>query len=233
MTLLAYDRLVSMGTYCETAAQIRRYSGIDTPSLFDWTLSGWEGLTKCIENDFSEFFKLPNLRTISDDYVVLDTATRFEFRHLYGVMGNRKIQPGMIERDYRKHELALRFMIRNLNRSLDEEKVLLVRQGNPKPEQVLKLWSALERAHPAGWFDLLIVNTAKIVTEIDHPRIRVGLVQPPPKGPNAWLGDDITWSRVLEEHAPLNCAKAQSASSASRRVSYSTPACSSLGQLDR
>ena len=86
--------------------------------MFDWILSGWEGLTRCIENDFSEFFKLPNLKAISNDNVVLDTATRFEFRHLYGVMGNRKIQPGMIERDYRKHESTLRFMIRTFNLSM-------------------------------------------------------------------------------------------------------------------
>ena len=203
-TFLAYERLVSLGNVCQTAAQIRRYTGVDMPGLFDWIQSDWKGLTKCIKNDFSEFFKLHNLKAIQNDETVLDTATGFEFSHLYGVPGSRKIQLGMIERDYHEHELALRFLIRDLNHCLDEERVLLVRQGNPKPEQVLELWNALERAHPAGSFDLLIVNTTRIVTTVDHPRIRVGLIQPPPKGPNEWVGDDVAWNKVLTEHAPLN-----------------------------
>jgi hypothetical protein len=201
---MPYDRLVALGTHCEPAAQIRRYTGKDAAGLFDWIETNWDGLINCIETDFANFFKLENLRACRNDNGVTDLGTNFVAMHLYGEKGNRKILPGMIERDYRRVSTSLKFMIRSFNEMLDEENVLLVRLGHAPTDTILRLWTALERAHPAGRFDLLIVNKGEFQTKVDHPRIRVDVVAPPAPGPNAWLGDDASWEAVLARQAPDN-----------------------------
>jgi hypothetical protein len=206
---MPYDRLVAFGGHCEPASQIRRYTGKDATGLFDWIETNWDGMIDCIETDFAHFFKLENLRACRNDNGVTDLRTNFVAMHLFGETGNRKILPGMIERDYRRISTSLKFMIRRFNEMLDEEHVLLVRIGHAPAETILRLWNALERAHPAGKFELLIVNKlGEPQTTIEHPRIRVDVVAKPAPGPNAWLGDNASWDAVFARQAPDNKAAA-------------------------
>jgi hypothetical protein len=201
---MRYDRLISLGTYCETAAQIHRYTGVESAYLFDWIETHWDGLIHCFETGFANFFELENLRPLSNNKGVMDLATKFLTVHHFGVKGDRTIRPGTIERDYKRVKATLRFLIAKFNEMLDEEYVLLIRVGHTSEEKLWRLWRAMERAHPNGRFDLLILNRDERQKPIDHPRIKFDIVSAAPPGPDFWLGDNQSWDRVLAHHAPEN-----------------------------
>jgi len=179
---------------------------LETVGPFGWTRTEWPGLIGCIKDNFANFFRLENLRSIKDDNVVLDLGTGIEFAHLYGSVGKRKLYPGMIARDYERHSKTLRFMIRSFQESLDSERVLLIRQeSEPAPaETILRFWDALSVAHPKGEFDLLLINKNRRTSFVDHPRIKVDVVKTAPSGSRSWAGDDESWNEIFGRHAPHN-----------------------------
>lgn len=60
-----FDHIISLGARCQTAHQIRRYFGVQTPWPFDWWVTPTMSLIELLENDFDGLFD-PNCLEIGD-----------------------------------------------------------------------------------------------------------------------------------------------------------------------
>src|SRR3954467_14056898 len=65
-------RLISLGNFCQTAYQLRRITGDERASFFDWLVTPADALVRVLEADFAGVFEPANLALTEDGTGVRD-----------------------------------------------------------------------------------------------------------------------------------------------------------------
>lgn len=190
-----FDRIVSLGSWCQAAYQIRRVTGQSLPLFFDWIGSPFPALIRLLEDGPGGMFELENLEVVNGE--VVDRATGFSFDHVFG----RQPEGNLTMEDLRRNYAAGRASVLMLLRMFDEivgdgsERVLLVRHEGLWAEHATQLWNALRQRYPEGDFELLVIGGADYTMQPENPHIHARSVRQPE--PMVWTGDDAAWDQVL------------------------------------
>jgi hypothetical protein len=192
-----YTRLVSLGRGCDCAHQIRRFTGIESASYFDWLATPHSALVKVLRLRFDGCFAQENLVVAEEDTTVRDDLTGLHYHHNFSRSADKKtIAPSAIEREYERESAKMSFLARRWFETIRNETVLFVRRDTPTVPQALELYQALEEQVPDRPTSLLFVIPPGYEFAIDHPRI---FAEPcmKPADDAAWYGDDEAWNGVL------------------------------------
>lgn len=77
-----YNYFVSLGWYCGVAASMEKLGLRSQSGPFDWYFSDYEGVLKCVENEFVDILDYNNLQTIKDKPLeFIDIKYNFHFNH--------------------------------------------------------------------------------------------------------------------------------------------------------
>lgn len=79
---IIYKNFISLGHYCGVASSMSKYGLRASSGIFDWITSSFEGVLRCFENDFNEFFHFNNLQINEvDSKKIFDSKYKFWFIH--------------------------------------------------------------------------------------------------------------------------------------------------------
>ncbi len=207
-----YDYIVSLGRHCQTAYQIRRFTGASKAFFFDWVRTPLVGLMRVLKQDFSGAFLLSGLQLGEEATLVLDRETGIGYRHSFepdAVTG--KIEQASLERQYpeqrRKHE----FLLRRWRDVVRGENVLFVRHDAMSPAEVDSLYRALVcyAGHPA--VGLLVVGPGAGNEQPIFPQACMAAGFPLPSGAADWKGSDAAWTALFNRHIPYRTCRKQRA----------------------
>ena len=196
-----YNRMISVGKYCQPAWQIRRFTGVQTPSYFDWTEAPHEGLVRILQHRFQGVFLKDRLSITPDEKSVRDLDTDILYHHHFSY-GQTKtlLTPSMIETGYERQKAALGLMHRFWTHGIENYRTLFVRQDWCSREQAMELYSALQSQAGRFGCGLLVLCSPEFVLEIEHPHIHVEIGPPDPTTPDEWRGDDSAWNQILSKY---------------------------------
>jgi len=192
------DRIVSIGDDCSAAYQIRRYTGIDTPLIFDWLGSPPKVLTQLIEGDFAGFFERRNL-VISDlRDTVTDTGCGAVHPHAFSHDGQNGITEAIIDAEYGSVRRRYDWLIDQWRMLGDNACLGFVRTARGNGESATELLDSLSRRFPASEIFLLLFRRglAHDVTISGNVMI-YDVSHDAGPAPNYWQGDDSNWDDAL------------------------------------
>lgn len=80
--LKKYDFIISLGFFCGVSTELDRIGLRDFSGPFDWVISSWDGIMKCLENDFCDLLEINNLEQYSNEpSYFIDTNYEISFFH--------------------------------------------------------------------------------------------------------------------------------------------------------
>ena len=204
---MEYDEVISLGSRCQTAYQIRRLTGKTQAQVFDWMIAPHRGVVKAIETNFSDFMQLENLKR------GVSASDEFKYRHIedasYGILYQHEfLNSASLEEDYQRIKSKYDFLIGRWNETMrSESKVLFIRQAvggfHPaidEPEigeqEAQELVHAISGAYPALDFRLLLL-TPQARTPLRTEKYDVLTMEQP--NPWDWRGDLDVWGEWLPQ----------------------------------
>lgn len=194
MTYGPYDEIVSLGSTCQTAHQLRRCLGIERAHVFDWVVTSDPGILQHIESGLHGYFGLESL--IRDPGGrARDVRTGTQFLH--------DIPDGCdLAAAHREAAPRIAALVDRWHRLMGSgQTVLFIRKHGWADHPVLaadRLHQALTAAAPGLRFRLLyLTEPGKFEPVADMP----GLVHRPLPQPDPpdWRGLDSAWDEVLAE----------------------------------
>ena len=198
-------RLISLGRHCQTAFQIRRYTGDTTTFFFDWARTLFPDLLHILRSNFAESLDLSNLELAEGDTVVRDRATGLLYRHLF----SHNPVTDRIEAETIPHEFAMRrakhdFLVDRWRSVVQEETILFIRHDELDPEEIDDLYATLIACTGKSSF-LLVLSPAHnpIAPARDGILVRGGF--PIPSGHDNWKGLDLLWDKLFTQLVPHLC----------------------------
>jgi UDP:flavonoid glycosyltransferase YjiC (YdhE family) len=194
-------RIIPLGRHCQTAYQIRRFTGDDTAFYFDWLRTPHHGLVTILKDNFRGSFLRKNLQITEDGTCVMDKANGVLFRHLFSKLsGTDIVDPDAIDREFEVHRQKIDFLIGRWQKAMQTEEILFVRQDAPDESEAAELFDVLLSQGLRHPFDLLFVVPPGHELTAKHPRIHVERGGPLPSGPSDWKGEKTVWDRVLAKY---------------------------------
>jgi Putative papain-like cysteine peptidase (DUF1796) len=196
-----YDRLVSLGRYCQTAYQIRRFTGDPIASYFDWIGTPHDGLVQTLQGEFRECFLLDNLSVTNDGLGVVDRRTGLDFRHAFSVPRySSRVDLKTFANEYetaRKKETFLRL---RWKKTIRHQHALYIRQDTPSREEILELYDVLANQARLNRIGLLVVAPPGYKLSINHSNVCIESGVDLPTSPLDWRGNDYAWDRILSKY---------------------------------
>ena len=194
-----FDGLISLGGACQTAYQLRRYTGDNLASYFDWLGSPHRGLVFTLRMNFLGCFERQQLQITPDGLSVVNQETGLTYRHYFP----RVVESSLIDRKYldRDFERVRAKMDRRAERWLmriRSERLLFVRHGLVTAEEALELFSALRTQAGSNPVELLVITPPDGNAESLDPGIHYIPGIPLTGDRMDWQGDDELWNQVLQ-----------------------------------
>ena len=189
-----YDEIVSLGSTCQTAYQLRRCLGIERAHVFDWVVTSDAGILQHIENGLHGYFGLESLIRGTNGHA-RDAKTGTLFMH--DVPGDRDFLAAHAEAAPRVAALVDRWH----GLMASDSSVLFIRKhgwaGHPLPVAD-RLFQALQAAAPRLRFKLLYLTSPSTYEPVADTE---GLVHRPLREPESpdWRGLDPAWDDLLAE----------------------------------
>lgn len=193
-----FDRLISLGRHCQTAYQIRRFTGDRTAFYFDWIGTPFSGLMYVLKNNFRDSFDLGNLRVVENGTAVIDEVSGFLYRHCFSrdPVSNRITQNAVVK-EYSRQRQKFDFLISRLRTAMSSDRVLFVRQDTISLTEAEALYDQLSSMSKGMPVSLLLVQPPNHHLPTSHPNILVTSGPMLPSGASDWKGDDDVWNEVL------------------------------------
>ena len=198
MTVRKYDFVISLGSACQTAYQLKKRGLRQRSGPFDWFIIPCARLIEVLQNDFADFMALCNLEIQGEKngcYTVRDT--RYNTRSMHDFHLHADV--GDAFADYPAFRERLDRRIGAFRRQLDTAwSILFVQTGATKQES-LRLHQVLIDKRPGRRTELLVLgNGDEFDADWHVPGIRpcrAAFASNPADG--AWKGDAAGWRRAL------------------------------------
>lgn len=198
---MRYERIVSTGIYCQPAWQIRRFTGVVTPSYFDWTESPHRGLVMMIENRFQGFFRKERLSITDDKKAVRDLDTGIVYHHHFNPGPTHvAITEEILNQGYERQRAILDLLGKFWIHGAQTSRSLFVRQGCSSRDEALELYHVLKAQPGTMQCGLLLVCAPGRNIEIDHCSVHIEEGTEDVKSADEWTGDDTIWNRILRKY---------------------------------
>ena len=199
-----FDHIISLGSFCQTAYQIRRYFGCEKAHTFDWWVTPTVGLVELIESQFIDLFVESNMTIVEEEAGAAVMCARYGLMH-YHDFDNSKIAgrpaPFLVRAECKNNISKFSYLVKRLL-SING-KVLFIRMGTGYVqhyeknmdfnEDLLKRFIiAMERMLPNIEFQILLLNSTPI--EIDK-RVTFDTVNN--YDVTLWNGSDQGWGEMF------------------------------------
>jgi hypothetical protein len=198
-----YDRILSLGKHCQGTYQIRRYTGNDRASYFDWLGIPHSGLLHELETDFKDSFQRDSLRTSADGLYVEDTTSGYIYRHQFSkVPGTQRIAPGAIDSEYELLRAKRAYLLERWKTCLRSGRLLVIRHDIVSAPEILKLYEAILKQARGAEIDLLVLRPEGLDDMVPHTNVFVEHGLPLPTDASNWKGSDDAWTHLLDAWVP-------------------------------
>lgn len=203
-----FDHIVSLGSFCQTAYQIRKNFPSEKASIFDWWVTPTFGLVELLEEDFGNLFQPDNMQIVDEDTGKAVMCKHYGIMHYHDFKNEEDRVDGMLKpllvraacarnlakvaHLYRRlsslsgNVLFIRFAhghVHHYQRNADFDDALLIR-----------LVKALEQCVPNADFKILLLN-GYYKGAADH-RVIVDVVDNYDE--KLWYGSDRGWAEMFE-----------------------------------
>jgi len=188
-----YDDVVSLGSTCQPAHQLRRCLGLSHAQVFDWLVTTDPGILQLVDSGLDGFFQ-PGTLAPNAKGVIVDARTDTRFLHDFPAgqpfdTAHAKAAPRMAALVQRWRDLAA-----------SDRRVLFIREhfwtGQPVRQADL-LHDALRRAAPRLCFRLLYLTRPDVhPLPPDRPDLLHRPLAPP--DPPDWRGDNAAWQALFD-----------------------------------
>lgn len=193
-----YDFVISLGSACQTAYQIKRHGLRQNSGPFDWVIIPCASLTEVLRQDFETFCSLPDLRIVDEKnghYTVEDSRYRIRSMHDFHV----RESGGDVWADYPAFREKMDRRISVFRRQLETAwSILFVQCGATKLESIA-LFEVLKAKRPGRRTELLVVSD---LDEFDEdwqiPGITSRRIRMPRSAEGGWKGDGKDWHAALK-----------------------------------
>ena len=199
-----FDHIISLGSFCQTAYQIRRYFGYEKAHAFDWWVTPTCGLVELIESQFIDLFDEKNMTIVEEDAGAAVMCSRYGLMH-YHDFDDSKIAgrptPFLVRAECTKNISKFAYLIKRLLSV--NGKVLFIRVGmgyvqhydkNMEfDEELLKRFiAAMERILPNIEFQILLLNSTPVEADT-----RVVFDTVDNYDVTLWNGSDQGWGEMF------------------------------------
>ncbi len=196
--------VVSLGATCQCTYQVRRFTGIERASYFDWLGTTHPALLTALRLRLKGLFQRENLVLAREGMTVMDTLTGISYRHAFRWQrGSKLIDAASIEGDYAEQHEKYSFLTERWTQDLQSCSVLFVRHDCPAPKEARELAQALA-PFCGKTFRLLFVTEdpgcAERLQGAD-PAVRSTVLGPPATSESGWQGSNVAWDKVLSGYA--------------------------------
>ena len=193
-----YNRISSLGRSCQCAHQLRRYTGEDPSSFFDWLGTTFDGLVTILNCGFEGCFGLAELQIESGGIEIIHRSTGTDYRHFFKTTpGTNTFTQEEIERQYEEQSSKFRYLATKWIEGIGRDGGLFVRHDAMPAEQARELYECLVPYAKGQRVGLLVILQEGIPWESGHPDIYCASGIPLFPGAEAWEGDDALWDNVL------------------------------------
>jgi hypothetical protein len=201
MTDSRYERIISLGRHCQTAYQIRRFTGDETAFYFDWVGTPHRGLIQVLGKEFKGSFQRENLLLTEDDTNVVDQSNGLRYRHSFSkIPGQKRIDPNSIAQEFDEEQRKYDFLICRWRSTINTQSVIFVRQDTPSVDEAIELYNVLARQTGSNRIGLLFVIPPKHELFVEHPSIYVERGGMLPSSQADWKGIDWVWEEILSKY---------------------------------
>jgi hypothetical protein len=200
---VAYQSVISLGAYCQCAYQIRRYTGCNSASYFDWLGTPYSGLIHELTHEFKTSFRLLSLRRTNGNRHVIDKVTGIIYAHTFSRDPHTAtIRSLTILREFRKQREKREYLTTKWALRIRREDILFVRHGHLTTLEAYELYGLL-RSHAGRnriGLACLVPDNSDLNVRHEHIYVRSGF--PIPAGAHDWRGDDLNWDAFFNEFIP-------------------------------
>ena len=189
---------ISLGTQCETAFQIKRYTRNNEAYFFDWLITRKDSYKSLFLNN-NEIFKSNNWEISKDCLKVEDLSTKLLFQHEFKVINNTSnhIDPGSIENHLPSASAKFIYLKnKTLNAIKNTDNVYLVRKENF--DNIELAWNRIRHIHelfsPLNKNINIILTSNRIKEEVMKGRFLIVKN----KISSSWEGSNESWNRVFK-----------------------------------
>ncbi len=192
-------RFLSLGRFCQTAHQIRRFTKTQEANFFDWFIIDYKAVARVLENDFSGVFLRENLEISKDGKSVLDKATRIVSFHDFGHDDAGLTTNDVIDQNYERVLGKLDFLA-NRWRSIvsSNDVVFFVHHGDMPQNEAENFSLLLKRLYPKITAKLLWVRWPGADSRTPIEDVVQTVVRSAPPGPQQWAGMNEDWNESFE-----------------------------------
>jgi hypothetical protein len=167
-------KIISFGESCTVASALRAL-GIRTEAYpFDWNITRFRSLSRCLQDDFVRFFIPQTLKIRADKQGVTDYYG-IEFVHdfptqITTIMHEEDTTQAELCTNWRNfastvHQKYMRRVSRLRNTLLSSEKIYIIRHFGTTKEQAIQLRDLLHRSYPNADITIVIVDNAYAMQE--------------------------------------------------------------------
>ena len=186
--------LISVGSTCETAFEIRMHTPKGDADFFDWLITPFDALVGAIRSDFTDLLRPEDLYLQDDKNFVVNRATGIKYGHVFKRDGN-----GDIITDFLSDLDRVVSIFRHLKGKLDKrvvsgEPLGFVRRGLT-PDEAVMLRDTIADRYPALAFKIIAVNATPVDCAARDPDRFIDLTIPD-SGPDG-LGHADAWGAAL------------------------------------
>jgi hypothetical protein len=200
-----FDHIVSLGSFCQTAHQIRRHFKYEHAHIFDWWVTPTVGLVELVENGFAELFIEQNMKIVDEPDGMAVMCSRYGLMHYHdfdeakiaGTLNAFLVRAGC-PTNIAKFSYLLKRLI-----GLSGD-VLFIRSGGGyvrnynqnmefNPDLLKRFIKAMERILPTANFKILLLQDTSPIFE----DTRVFTDDLNNYGCDSWDGSDRGWSELF------------------------------------
>jgi hypothetical protein len=194
---MLFQWVISLGTACDTAYQVRRIFGNPESYPFDWLVTPFDGLVELFRNRFEGFLSAEDLALGDDGTFIYDSRYKVRFHHDFENPGDFRPEICHVQEKYIRRRDRLHSILSGPGA------VLFVRGQQfdfgadiVSDQDAVKLSTVISDSYPNLDFKLLVHNpfTAGVPESLGD---RVAILQTKPRDPYIWQGDDAEWDRVF------------------------------------
>ncbi len=197
----SFAQIISLGRDCQAAHQIRRFTGNEKASYFDWLGTPHDAMISTLRRNFAGCFERKNLMLSSDTETVIDTFTGISYRHSFPRLpGSRTIDAEAIDRNYVSQAEKMHYLASRWRENAANTPILFVRKAVADEEQALELGNALRENLAHEEFLLLFLVPLLPPRQTAYPHIRFAFESDDNRLSEQWQGSDLFWDRLLETY---------------------------------
>lgn len=201
--------VVALGASCQCTYQIRRFTGVERASYFDWLGVPHDGLVEVLRRNFEGCFLKENLRVARNGSTIIDSTTGISYRHAFGwVPGHPLIDVNSIETGYEQQRHKYAALQKRWREDTQSRNMFFVRQDSPTVDQMTELLRLLAYQCLQS-FRLLVIThpeEAKRPLTVHHPRLTVEYADTGRLEEFGWKGSDEVWDRLLGRYLGARAA---------------------------